>query len=155
MFQQSILDSLEEMGFGSLNWNELSNLTPESISSVFQQHYNLTEENIPSALFQSISPEMLQGARYSSYAPQVQAKGQSMLSDLQLGLGGEKAKLAAGGFSGSGGFKKQQEGVKDVYGKSMTDTLSSVRQQQSKGINLISDLISQWHSSAQRIRGIQ
>ena len=51
-------------------------------------------------------------------------------------------------------IRDRQAGVKDVYGKSMTDTLTSVRGQQSQGIGAISDLISQWNQMAQRIKGI-
>ena len=36
MFQQSILDSLQNMGFGGLGWNQLSGLSPDQISNVFQ-----------------------------------------------------------------------------------------------------------------------
>ena len=153
MFQQSILDSLQNMGFGGLGWNQLSGLSPDQISNVFQQEYGLTEEDIPSAMFQSISPEMLQGASYSTYAPQIQAQGQSMLPSLYKSLGGQAASQAAGGFAGSSSFGKQQEGARDVYGKTMTDVLTNVRGQQSQGIGMISDLINQWHSTAQRIKG--
>ena len=154
MFQQSILDALSNIGFGQMGWSDISGLSPGQISTTFQQHYELEESDIPSGMFQSITPEMLQGASYSTYAPQIQAKGPSMLSELQKGLGGQAATKALGGFAGSGGFGQQQAGVKDVYGKGMTDVLSGVRQQQSQGIGAISDLISQWHQAAQSIKGI-
>ena len=153
MFQQSILDSLQNMGFGPMGFGQLSNLTPEQISSVFQQEYGLTDQDIPAAMFQGISPEMLQGASYSTYAPQIQAQGQSMLPGLYKSLGGQAAQQAAGGFAGTSAFGKQQAGARDVYGKSMTDVLTNVRGQQSQGIGLISDLINQWHTASQRIKG--
>ena len=153
MFQQSILDSLQNMGFGPMGFGQLSNLTPEQISSVFQQEYGLTDQDIPAAMFQGISPEMLQGASYSTYAPQIQAQGQSMLPGLYKSLGGQAAQQAAGGFAGTSAFGKQQAGARDVYGKSMTDILTNVRGQQSQGIGLISDLINQWHTASQRIKG--
>ena len=154
MFQQSILDSLAQMGFGQMGWQQLAELSPDQIESTLQSHYNLSEGDLLPGMFQTINPEMLQAASYSTYAPQVQAKGQSMLSDLYKNLGGQSAVQAAGGFAGSGQFGKQQASVKDVYGKSMTDTLTSVRGQQSQGIGAISDLISQWNQMAQRIKGI-
>ena len=153
MFQQSILDSLQGMGFGPMGFNQLSNLSPDQISSVFQQEYGLTDQDIPASMFQGISPEMLQGASYSTYAPQIQAQGQSMLPGLYKDLGGQAAQQAKGGFAGSSAFGKQQAGARDVYGKSMTDVLTNVRGQQSQGIGMISDLINQWHSTAQRIKG--
>ena len=153
MFQQSILDALQSMGFGEMDWGQLSGLSSETISDTFQQHYGLTDQDLPAGMFQQITPEMLQGASYKTYSPQIQAKGQSMLSDLYKGLGGAGARKAAGGFAGSGGFGQQQAGVKDVYGKSMTDVLTGVRGQQSQGIGLVQDLISQWHEAAQNIAG--
>ena len=150
MFQQSILDSLQNIFGSGFNWNQLSGMGSEDIASSFGQHYGITED-LPAGMFQSITPEMLRGASYKTYAPQIQAQGQSFLPDLYKNLGGQAATKAAGGFAGSGGFGQQQAGVRDVYGKGMTDTLSSVRQQQSQGIGNISDLISQWHEMAQNI----
>ena len=155
MFQQSILDSLANVGFQGLNWSGLANLGQDQISQMFAQHYDLDQQDIPSSLFQKITPEMLQSASYSTYSPQIEAQGQSMLPDLYKNLGGQSATQAAGGFAGSGGFRKQQAGARDVYGKSLTDTLTNVRQQQSRGIGGISDLISQWHEAAQKIKGLQ
>tara|TARA_B100001250_G_C19679936_1_gene735379 strand:+ start:560 stop:1024 length:465 start_codon:yes stop_codon:yes gene_type:complete len=154
MFQQSILDSLSQMGFGQMGWQQLAELSPDQIESTLQSHYELDDDDLLPGMFQTINPEMLQAASYSTYAPQVQAKGQSMLSDLYKNLGGQSAVQAAGNFAGSGQFAKQQAGVKDVYGKSMTDTLSNVRGQQSQGIGAISDMISQWNQMAQRIKGL-
>ena len=154
MFQQSILDALSGIGFGSLGWDDLSDQSINQIESTLQSHYELDDDDLLPGMFQTINPEMLQAASYSTYAPQVQAKGQSMLSDLYKNLGGQSAVQAAGGFAGSGQFGKQQAGVKDVYGKSMTDTLTNVRGQQSQGIGAISDLISQWNQMAQRIKGL-
>ena len=151
MFQQSILDSLQNIFRSGFNWNQLSGMGSEDIASSFAQHYDIEEQDLPAGMFQSITPEMLRGASYKTYAPQIQAQGQSFLPDLYKNLGGQAATKAAGGFAGSGGFGQQQAGIRDVYGKGMTDTLSSVRQQQSQGIGNISDLISQWHEMAQNI----
>ena len=153
MFQQSILDSLESMGFAPSSFSNLSTITPEQIASVLQSEYDLTDQDIPASMFQSISPEMLQAASFSTYTPQIQAQGQSMLPGLYKSLGGQQAQQAKGGFAGTSAFAKQQEGARDVYGKSMTDVLSSVRGQQSQGIGMISDLINQWQTTAQRIKG--
>ena len=152
MYQQSILQALQSM-FGEMGWNQLSGLTSEDISSAFASEYNLGQQDLPSGMFQPITEQMLKGASYKTYSPQIQAKGQSLMSDLYSGLGGKKATTAAGGFAGSGQFGKQQTGIKDVYGKSMTDTLTQVQGQQTQGISMIQDLINQWHESAQGIAG--
>ena len=153
MFQQSIIDSLQSIFGGGLDWNQLSGMGSQDIASEFAQHYDIEEQDLPAGMFQSITPEMLRGASYKTYAPQIQAQGQSFLPDLYKNLGGQAATKAAGGFAGSGGFGQQQAGVRDVYGKGMTDVLSNVSQQQSQGMGLISDLINQWHQSAQGIKG--
>ena len=151
MYQQSILDALTDVGFNQMDWSQIGGLTSENIANQFASHYGLGEEDLVSGMFQQITPEMLQGASYKTYAPQIQAKGQSMLSDLYKNLGGQAATRAAGGFAASSGFGKQQAGIRDVYGKGMTDTLSNVMQQQSQGMSNISNLISQWHEMAQNI----
>ena len=153
MFQQNLLDSLQSIFGGGFNWNQLSGMGSEDIASSFAQHYDIEEQDLPAGMFQSITPEMLRGASYKTYAPQIQAQGQSFLPDLYKNLGGQAATKAAGGFAGSGGFGQQQAGVRDVYGKGMTDVLSNVSQQQSQGMGLISALINQWHQSAQGIKG--
>ena len=153
MFQQNLLDSLQSIFGGGFNWNQLSGMGSEDIASSFAQHYDIEEQDLPAGMFQSITPEMLRGASYKTYAPQIQAQGQSFLPDLYKNLGGQAATKAAGGFAGSGGFGQQQAGVRDVDGKGMTDVLSNVSQQQSQGMGLISDLINQWHQSAQGIKG--
>lgn len=150
MFQQSILESLQSI-FGEMGWSQLTSLTPESIASGFAQHYGIDEQDLPPGMFQSISPEMLQAGSYKTYSPQLQAKGQSLLSGLYGGLGGKEATKAAGGFAGGSGFGRQQSGVKDVYGKEMAGAIGDVGQQYSQGLGLVSDLVNQWHEQAQRI----
>ena len=152
--QQSILDMLSSMGFGDMNWSNLSSLNPENIAGTLRSHFNIEDEkDLPLTLFQGITPEMMKGASYSTYAPQITAAGQGMLPDLYKSLGGQKASQAAGGFAGSSGFQAQQRGARDVYGKEMSNVLSNVGQQHSQGINLISDLIGGWSKAAQSIKG--
>jgi hypothetical protein len=154
--QQSILDTLISMGFGDdLNWNDLSSFNPTAIKNRLRDHFGLEDEDLPSTLFQSITPEMMQGASYSTYAPQISSQGQSMLPDLYKNLGGQVASQAAGGLAGSGSFQQQQTGVRDVYGKEMSNIISNVGQQHSRGVSLISDLIGGWKEAAQRIKGLQ
>ena len=135
MFQQSILDSI----------------TGEDIASRIAATYGLEQEDLPAAMFQTISPEMLAGGMYQTYSPQLQAKGQSLLSGLRSGLGGQKAKQVAGGFAGSGGQSQFQSGIKDVYGREMTGAITDVSQQRMQGLGNISDIINQWKQTGQRI----
>ena len=152
-FQQSILDSLQSAGFQNMAFSQLNQLTPEQIASTFAQQYNLDQEDLPSTMFQPIKQNLLQATNWGTYSPAVEAEGQTKLQGLYKGLGGTGATQAAGGFAGSGGFGKYQGGIKDVYGKSMSDVIGQSRGQQQQAGNLISDLIGGWHETAQRIKG--
>jgi hypothetical protein len=154
MFQQSILEGLQNIFGEGLTWEGLGGLSSEDISEGFATEYDVDFGDMPASMFQQLSPEMLEGASWKTYAPQIQAKGQSLLSGLYKGLGGAGAQKAAGGFAGSGGFQKQQTGARDVYGKSMSEALGSAMGQRSQGIGNISDVISQWHQMAQQIKGL-
>ena len=94
MFQQNLLDSLQSIFGGGFNWNQLSGMGSEDIASSFAQHYDIEEQDLPAGMFQSITPEMLRGASYKTYAPQIQAQGQSFLPDLYKNLGGQAATKA-------------------------------------------------------------
>ena len=116
MFQQSILDSLQSIFGGNVQWGDLSGFTGQDIASQFAGAYDLDPEDLSASMFQTLSPQMLSAGAYKTYAPQLQAKGQSLLSGLYGGMGGQKAKQSAGGFAGSSGFGQYAGGVKDVYG---------------------------------------
>ena len=150
MFQQSILDSLQSL-FGNVQWGDLSGFSGQDIASQIAQTYGIEDEDLSPAMFATINPQMLAGGSYKTYAPQLQAKGQSLLSGLRSGLGGQKARKAAGGFAGSGGFGSYTGGVKDVYGKEMTGAITEVGQQRMQGLGNISDIINQWKQTGQRI----
>ena len=75
MFQQSILDSLRSL-FGNMEYGDISGITGEDIASRIAATYGLEQEDLPAAMFQTISPEMLAGGMYQTYSPQLQAKGQ-------------------------------------------------------------------------------
>ena len=115
---QDILDDIGDvlggMGFasGTGGWGggymDIANISPGDISGVLRSHFDLGTQDLPSHMFQGISSDILRSGLASTYAPQVQAKGQSLLSDLYRGMGGAGAQKAAGGFAGSGGFGQQQ-----------------------------------------------
>ena len=150
-FQQSILDSLQSAGFQNMAFSQLNQLTPEQIASTFAQQYNLDQEDLPSTMFQPIKQNLLQATNWGTYSPAVEAEGQTKLQGLYKGLGGTGATQAAGGFAGSGGFGKYQGGIKDVYGREMTGSITEVGQQRMQGLGNISDIINQWKQTGQRI----
>ena len=151
MYQQTILDSLAPIFGPDITWEQLSGLSHEDISTAFSGHYGLTEGDLIPSMFQTIAPEMMHAAMYKTYSPEIQATQQSLLPGLYKNLGGEGARQSSGGFAGSGGYKRQQDEARDVYGASMVDTLTKVRGQQTQGISNIQRLISDWHESAQNI----
>jgi hypothetical protein len=152
MFQQSILESLQNLfGFEGSQWGDLSRLTGGDIADKIANMYGI-EEDLPATMFQSLTPGMLASASYKTYAPQIQAKGQSLLTGLRSGLGGQKARTAAGGFAGSGGFGRYSQGIKDVYGKEMTGAITETSQQRMQGLGNVSDIMNQWQQAGQRIK---
>mgnify|MGYP005822864097 CR=1 FL=1 len=150
MFQQSILESLQSL-FGNMQWGDISGITGQDISQQIASMYGIEQEDLPASMFQTISPEMLGAGAYKTYAPQLQAKGQSLLSGLYGGMGGQQARKAAGGFAGSSRYGQYTGGVKDVYGKEMAGAIGEVGQQRMQGLGNISDIISQWKETGQRI----
>ena len=152
MFQQSILDSLQSIFSGqNIQWGELSGFTGGDIASQIARIYGIEQGDLTPSMFSTITPSMLRAGEHRTYAPQLHAKGQSLLSGLRSGLGGQKARQAAGGFAGSSGFGRYTGGVKDVYGREMTGAITEVGQQRMQGLGNISDLISQWKDVGQRI----
>ena len=66
---------------------------------------------------------------------------------------GQRAAQAAGGFAGSGQQQQFAGEIRDVYGKGMTDILTSTGQQRAKALGSVQDLINQWQSQALQIKG--
>lgn len=151
MFQESILDSLSSIFGEGMNWGDITGLTGQNIAQAISTSYNIDLEDLAPNMFTTIDPNMLASGSYKTYSPQLESKGQNLLSGLYSGLGGQKARQAAGGFAGSSGFGKYQSSVKDVYGREMTGAISEVAQQRSQGLSNISDIINQWKQTGQRI----
>ena len=154
MFQQSILDSLSELGFTDYSWGDISGITPDQILEALRGHYDLNEGDLTTSMFPGIGKEMIDASSFKTYSPSIQSKGLSMLPELYKSLGGAGAIKASGGFAGSGNVGKYITGAKDVYGRSLTESISGARQSQAQGIGAISDMITQWHDMAQSIKGI-
>ena len=157
---QDILDDLGGMGFtsGTGGWGggymDIANISPGSISGVLKNYFDLGESDLPGHMFQGISTDILKSGLSSTYAPQVQAGGQSLLGDLQKTMYGKEGKAAAGGFAGSSQQQKFMQGAKDVYGKGMSDVLAQTGQQQMHGLQNVQDIINQWRDTALQLKGL-
>ena len=150
---EQILQQLQQLGFGNLDWDQIYGQTqPGDVATELYREYGATGDPWESAMFSPLTQGMLRGATYGQYAPQVRQEGQSLLGGLTQQLGGQEATQAAGGFAGSSGFGKQQAGARDVYGKGMQGVLSNVGQQRSAATGNIQDIISSWMQTAQSMR---
>ncbi len=155
---EDILGQLTGMGFGmggegGLSYMGLSDITPADIASRMQSYYGLSGQDLPAQMFQGISKDVLSAGLGKTYSPQVEAHGSSLLSKLRETTGGQTGKRAFGGFSGSGQQQKFSAGVKDVYGKGMSDVLAQTQQQQAQGLESVQDIINQWKETAAGIKG--
>ena len=80
---------------------------------------------------------------------QIEEKQQSLLGGLlnTYRKGGQRK--ASGGFAGSSNLDAYTQGVKDVYGKGMTETLANVGESQAGAYKNIQEAIQGWHQTAQ------
>ena len=158
---QDILGSLTDMGFQSgtgSSWGGdymgIQDITPDKISSTLQGYFNLGQSDLPSHMFQGISSDILRSGLSSTYSPQIEAVGQSLLGDLQKTMYGKEGRAAAGGFAGSSQQQKFTQGAKDVYGKGMSDVLAKTGQQQVQGLQNVQDIMNQWRDTALQLKGL-
>ena len=149
---QDIIQQLQQLGLNVSGYSDISTLNPEQIAGGLQSTYNLTGQDLPAGLFQSISPELLAGGLGKTYAPQMEAGGQSLLGNLRQQYSSQGSK-AFGGFAGSGQQQAFTQSAKDVYGKGMTDVLAQTGQQRLSGLQNVQDIINQWRQSALDISG--
>ena len=77
------------------------------------------------------------------------------LSKMLQGARGQKGVQASGGFAGSGQQQQFTSGIKDVYGKGMTDVLAQTGQQRAQSLKSVQDMINQWQSQALQVKGYQ
>ena len=151
---QDIMSQLSDMGITSSSYMGLGDIQPEGISSALQNYFGLTDQDIPAHMFQGISTDILKSGFSSTYAPQVQAGGQSLLTDLQKTMYGKEGRTAAGGFAGSAQQRRFTQGAKDVYGKGMSDVLAQTGQQQVQGLQNVQNIMNQWRDTALQLKGL-
>ena len=151
---QDILSQLTDMNIleQGQGWGDIADVSPASIAGALQNYYGITSENLPPHLFQGISSDILQQGLQKTYSPQKEATGQTLLTNLQSTMGGQKGKQAIGGFAGSGQASRFQQGARDVYGKEMAGALSQVGQQRIQGLQSVQDIINQWRETAAGIQ---
>lgn len=151
-----IMQQLQQMGLSTAGGlTGIGQLNPSEISQALQGQYGLSAGQLPSSLFQPISSEMLQGGLAGTYAPQVEATGQTLLSKMLASSQGKQGRQAFGGFAGSGQQQQFTGDIKDVYGKGMTDVLSKTGQQRAQSLKSVQDMINQWQSQALQVKGYQ
>ena len=151
-----IMAQLQGMGIDLTGgFSGISGIAPSQVSQSLQTQYGLTPGQLPTSLFQPISGELLKGTMASTYSPQIEATGQTLLDKMLKSAGGTQGKQAFGGFAGSGQQQQFTGGIKDVYGKGMTDVLTQTGQQRGQSLQSIQDMINQWQSQAMQIKGYQ
>ena len=149
-----ILTQLSGMGFGTETYMGIGDIDPQTISTKLKDYFQLDTADIPAHMFQGISSDVLRSGLASSYSPQIEASGASMLGKLQETLGGEQAAQAYGGFAGSGQQQAYTQSAKDVYGKGMSDVLAQTGQQQIQGLQNVQDIMNQWRDTALQLKGL-
>ena len=148
-----IMQQLQGMGINiSGGFGGLSGIDPSQISQALQGQYGLAAGQLPSSMFQPLSSDLVKGSLAATYTPEIEATGSTLLSQMLTAGGGQKGFQAAGGFAGSGQQQQYAGGIKDVYGKGMTDVLTKTGQQRAQSLKGIQDMISQWQSQASKIR---
>ena len=157
---QEILDLLASFGGASgqqygvgPNWREnIYGMQSSDITSGLASLYGMDESLLNPDMFQTIPKGSLEGMMGKTYSPFMQASQEPLISSLIAGSSGQKARQAAGGFAGSGGYDKFQSGIKDVYGKGMLSTITGIGEQRAKSKSSIMDLVQSWKDAAASIR---
>ena len=151
---QEILALLQQMGLmqPGQGWQGAGDISSQSIANQLASQFGIEGQHLPSSLFSPISGTSMQNLLGKTYSPYMESAAQPLLSDLMVTSGGEKARKAAGGFAGTGGFSQFQQQAKDVYGKGMTQTLSGIGESRATQQASIMDLIDQWRQTASSIR---
>ena len=148
-----IMAQLQSLGINvSGGFTGLSDISGSHISQALQGQYGLTSQQLPSSMFQGISSDLIKGGLAGTYSPQVQATGQTLMDKMLTQVQGKAGKQAFGGFAGSGQQQQYAGGIKDVYGKGMTDVLAKTGQQRAQSLKGVQDMINQWQSQASKIR---
>tara|TARA_R110002020_G_scaffold205447_2_gene410043 strand:+ start:89 stop:619 length:531 start_codon:yes stop_codon:yes gene_type:complete len=104
---------------------------------------------LTSQMFNPISKMQMKGLKWDTYKPQLQQQQQNLLGSLlnTYNKGGQRK--SSGGFAGSSNLDAYSKGVKDVYGKGMTESLGKVGDARASAYKGIQDTMQGWHQQAQ------
>lgn len=149
----NIMQQFQNLGFGNMNYNDISSLSPEAIQAKLSEKFGLGTDDLNSGMFQTIDQGLVEGMMGKQYSGFLESQSQDLLTKLLKSSSGKKANQAAGGFAGSSNLNQMQSGAKDVYGKGMSGALSGVQEKQSTSANSILDAINSWRDKASEISG--
>ena len=146
---QALLNQLQGMGLlgEAQGFGDVYGLTSEQISGQLGSLYGTS--GMDPGMFSPFSKQLLQAVKPQTYTPFIESKGASILDELSRSLGGQKARKAAGGFAGGGGYQQFAGGAKDIYGQKMTDVLGQAGESRAKALGSLGDVIGQWKKTAQ------
>ena len=118
-----------------------------TISGAMKRMYGTSQ--LTSGMFNPISRQMMSGMKWSTYQPELEQKQQSLLGTLlnTYQQGGQRK--ASGGFSGSSALDAYNKGIRDVYGKGMTQSLADVGKKRAGAYKNIQNVIEGWHDTSQ------
>ena len=150
---QDLINQMQGYGFSDVEtYSDLLNIDQQQImDTMYSMYPDLDEGTLSESMFQTFSPSMYQSTLGKTWSPLMGAKGGTMLSELTKTGGGKAASQAAGGFAGTGGYDKYTKGIKDVYGKGMTDILQERGRGISSGVSSMSDLVASWQQAVSQI----
>lgn len=149
----NIMQQFQNLGFGNMDYNDISNLSPEAIQSKLREKFGLEVDDLNPGMFQTIDQGLVEGMMGKQYSGFLESQSQDLLTKLLQSSSGKKVNKAAGGFAGSGNLNQLQSAAKDVYGKGMSGAISGVQEKQSSSANSILDAINSWRDKASEITG--
>ena len=119
-----------------------------TITSAMRRMYGTNQ--LKSSMFDPISRQMMKGMKWQTHKPQIEERQQSLLGTLlnTYQQGGQRK--ASGGFSGSSALDAYTRGIKDIYGKGMTETLANVGKSRAGAYENIQNAMQGWHQTAQQ-----
>jgi len=148
-----------DLGMGPASQGLYTNYNPDTMGGVgwrpsagnaaaaMQRIYGTNQ--LTRDMFQGISKEQMKGLKWDTYKPQIEEQQQNLLSSLlnTYNKGGQRK--SSGGFAGSSNLDAYSKGVKDVYGKGMTESLGKVGEARAGAYKGIQDTMQGWHQTAQ------
>tara|TARA_R100000781_G_scaffold32600_1_gene23769 strand:- start:404 stop:886 length:483 start_codon:yes stop_codon:yes gene_type:complete len=135
---------------GQFGLQDMSGLGSQQILEAMANMYGIEDPSVLSPqMFQPFSLQSLMGTMGKTYSPLMQNIGKAKSAELLTAMDSKKTKQAAGGFAGSGAYKKHAKGVHDVYGASMTDVVTDIGRRKAESLSGLEDLYQSWGEQVQ------